>query len=151
VRWFVSSLLVFRALLGCTSAAPTGDTPVVPEETPAETPSAQQPGGSCPIAKLRFTQATGCLSDGSLEFCVPKEDRQLLERLHNLVPELRKSGGGSGRAGCDTERETLYFFDTRPDHECVGDTDALTDAAWEKVCRIAAESAIPRIVPTWYE
>jgi hypothetical protein len=110
-----------------------------------------QPSGGCPAAKLAFTQATGCRSDGSLEFCVPQEDVQLAARLQAMGPGIRPAGGGGGRAGCDVTQEELYFFETRDDEECVGDTDALTDAAWEKVCRIAAEPAIRRIVPTWYE
>ncbi|WP_224244476.1 hypothetical protein [Hyalangium gracile] len=141
MRWTLSCLMVC-GLLGACASTPT---------SPVAEPQPTSPAGDCPTEKLAFTQATGCRSDGSLEFCVPKGDPQLLERLRAAVPELRAAGGGRGRAGCDLTREALYFLDTRPEQECVSGTAALTDAAWRKVCRIALEPAIARIVPTWYE
>ncbi|WP_224365268.1 hypothetical protein [Hyalangium versicolor] len=141
MRWMLPCLLVSSALCGCSSSSTSrGGEPAAQEAA----------SGACPLEKIRVTQATGCLSDGSLEFCVPKEDVQLAARLRALVPTLR-TGESRGRAGCDPSRETLYFFDTGSNGSCVDDTKAMTDAAWEKVCRIAAEPAIQQIVPTWYE
>lgn len=139
MRRMAACLLMFSTLAGCTSK------PVQTVAEPAPVAAA------CPVEKLAFTQATGCRNDGSLEFCVPKDDAALVQRLRAVVPELRASEGGGGRARCDTSHEALYFLDTRPAYECVSDSGRLTDAAWEKLCRIAAEPRIRRIVPTWYE
>jgi hypothetical protein len=99
---------------------------------------------------MEFTQATGCRNDGSVEFCLPK-DEQVVKRLRALAPELQGPMGSAGRARCDLAREALYFFPTRPGLECVEQSPALTDAAWGMLCRIAADPAVSRIVPTWYE
>jgi hypothetical protein len=46
--------------------------------------------------------------------------------------------------------ETMYFFPTG-EAECVAYHGALVDAAWDKLCRIAALPEVREIVPTWYE
>jgi hypothetical protein len=141
MRWLMLCLMVSAPLCGCTS---------MPEGKAAEPPP-PSPTRACPVEKLRFTQAEGCSNDGSVEFCVQKDDPRLVERLRAVGPEVHPYAGGGGRAGCDTAKEALYFFDTLPGQQCVGETNAMTDAAWEKVCRIAAEPAIRKIVPTWFE
>lgn len=110
----------------------------------------QPQASACPTDKLAFTQATGCLNDGSVELCLPKEP-QAVERIRALAPELTGPLGSRGRAGCDLSVEELYLLPTRPGAECVEPHGALTDEAWARMCRIAADPAVSRIVPTWFE
>jgi len=120
-----------------------------PGEASIESPASPAPAASCPTAELAFTQANGCLNDGSVEFCLPKGDEALLARVRKIAPTIR-AGASRGRAGCDVPAETLYFFPTG-EAECVARHGALVDSAWEKLCRLAALPEIQKIVPTWYE
>ncbi|WP_240807992.1 hypothetical protein [Polyangium spumosum] len=129
-------LLLAAGLAGC--VAPPGESPPSPA-----------PLSTCPIDELAFTQATGCLNDGSVEFCLPSGDEALVARVREIAPTI-KAGSSAGRAGCDLPEETLYFFPTG-DAECVAHHGALVDAAWEKLCRIATLPEVRAIVPTWYE
>lgn len=106
--------------------------------------------GDCPTHKLTFTQATGCQNDGSVEFCLPR-DPQLAVRIRALAPELQGPLGSSGRAGCDLAREELYLLPTRPGIECAQNSSTLTDEAWARLCRVAEDPSVSRIVPTWFE
>lgn len=136
-RFAISSLLV-ACLSSCTSAPPS---------TPVEEPV--PPAASCPSQKLAFTRDTGCMNDGSLEFCLPTGDEALLARVRDIAPTIQ-AGSSRGRARCDVPAETLFFFPTG-DAECVARHGALKDAAWDQVCRIAALPEVRAIVPTWYE
>ena len=130
-------------LAGCAShppepAAPAG--PVPPEE-PAT------PAGSCPTEKLAFSRTTACQNDGSVEFCLPR-DEQVVQRVRALAPELRGPIGSSGRARCDLTKEDLYFF---PMPDACRETGELPEETWARLCRLAADPAISRIVPTLFE
>jgi hypothetical protein len=105
---------------------------------------------SCPTSKLQFSQASGCVNDGSVEFCVPKNDTVLRQRLESAHPTI-SAGCCSGRAQCNLTTEQLYFFPTRANVECTAWHGGLTAPAWSELCAIAAEPAIRGIVPTWYE
>ncbi|MCP3140227.1 hypothetical protein [Pyxidicoccus xibeiensis] len=109
----------------------------------------ERPAPECPLHELAFTRETGCQNDGSVEFCLPTGDDALVARVKALAPTVR-AGTSRGRAGCDTSRETLYFFPTEAT-ECVSHHGALTPAAWDAVCRIAALPEVRAVVPTWYE
>jgi hypothetical protein len=89
------------------------------------------------------------MNDGSVEFCLPAGDDALLARVRDIAPTIQAQSS-SGRAGCDVPAETLYFFPTG-EAECVAHHGALEDAAWDKLCRIAALPEVRAIVPTWYE
>lgn len=89
------------------------------------------------------------MNDGSVEFCLPAGDDALLARVRDIAPTIQ-AGSSPGRAGCDVPAETLYFFPTG-EVECVAYHGALEDAAWDKLCRIAALPEVRAIVPTWYE
>ncbi|WP_248360624.1 hypothetical protein [Anaeromyxobacter oryzae] len=106
----------------------------------------------CATEKLRFTQATGCQNDGSVEFCVARGDATLEAKVRSIAPSVR-TGASRGRAGCDPAVETLYFYPTLPDDPsvCTSRHGAVTDRAWQELCRLASLSEIRRIVPTWYE
>ncbi|WP_437674076.1 hypothetical protein [Sorangium sp. So ce131] len=89
------------------------------------------------------------MNDGSVEFCLPTGDEALLARVRAIAPTVQ-AGSSRGRASCDVPAETLYMFPTG-EAECVAQHGALQDAAWDKVCRIAALPEVRAIVPTWYE
>jgi hypothetical protein len=134
------SIVVVMCLSSC--AAPPGDSTV-------ESPSTPAPVASCPTDGLAFTQETGCVNDGSVEFCLPTGDEALLARVREIAQTIQ-AGSSRGRAGCNLPAETLYFFPTG-DAECVAPHGALVDAAWDKLCRIAEQPEVRAIVPTWYE
>jgi hypothetical protein len=139
---FTVSTLLLAALSSCTPAAP----PLPGEEHAGASPS---PAASCPTHKLGFSKETGCRNDGSVEFCLKTGDEALLTRVKEIAPTI-VAGASRGRAGCNVPAETLYFFPTRED-ECAAPHGALGDAAWDRVCRIAALPEVRSIVPTWYE
>jgi hypothetical protein len=89
------------------------------------------------------------VNDGSVEFCLPTGDEALVARVREIAPTIQ-AGSSRGRAGCNLPAETLYFFPTG-EAECVAHHGALVDAAWDKLCRIAALPEVREIVPTWYE
>ncbi|WP_437497496.1 hypothetical protein [Sorangium sp. So ce1099] len=142
MRQFSISCLLAACLSSCTSAPPS-----TPGEGSVEGPLPS--AASCPGEKLAFTRETGCVNDGSVEFCLPAGDEALLARVRDIAPTVEASSG-RGRASCDVPAETLYLFPTG-DAECTARHGALEDAAWDKVCRIAALPEVRAIVPTWYE
>ena len=137
---FTRSLVLVVCLSSC--ASPPGDTPI-------ESPSSPAPAAACPTSELAFTQANGCVNDGSVEFCLPAGDEALLARVREIAPTIQ-AGSSRGRAGCNIPTSTLYFFPTG-ESECVAHHGALVDAAWDKLCRIAELPEVRTIVPTWYE
>ncbi|WP_438017707.1 hypothetical protein WMF18_00790 [Sorangium sp. So ce315] len=138
MRRFAISSLLSACLSACASTPGEGD---------AEGPPT--PAASCPTQKLAFTRDTGCVNDGSVEFCLPTGDEALVARVRDIAPTIL-AGSSRGRASCDVPAETLYFFPTG-DAECVAPHGALEEAAWNKLCRIAALPEVRAIVPTWYE
>lgn len=142
MRTFTVASLLLATLSSCTATAPP-----LPAEEHAGAPT--PPAASCPTDKLGFSKETGCRNDGSVEFCLKTGDAALLARVKEIAPTIL-AGASRGRAGCDVPAETLYFFPTRED-ECAAPHGALVDAAWDRVCRIAALPEVRTIVPTWYE
>ena len=140
----------------CSSAPPPpageNGAPASPSPAPEPEPEPQPEAAidaPCPAHKLAFTKETGCSNDGSVEFCLPSGDEALLERARAIAPTIQ-AGSSPGRAGCDIPAETLYAFPTG-EAECVAHHGALTDAAWDRLCRLAALPEVRAIVPTWYE
>jgi hypothetical protein len=127
-----------------------------PDAGTSDASAAEGPGGSrdasapgaCPTHEIAFTQETGCQNDGSVEFCVPKDDAALKARLLEIDAAIKFVGSG-GRARCDTSRQLLAMMPLG-DGDCV-DGDAMTDSAWNKVCLIATERAVSAVVATWFE
>ncbi|WP_437818317.1 hypothetical protein [Sorangium sp. So ce1078] len=142
MRRFIISTLLAGCLSSCTSAPPS-----TPGDGHVEGPAPV--AASCPTQKIAFTRDTGCVNDGSVEFCLPTGDEALLARVRDIAPAIQ-AGSSRGRARCDVPAETLYLFPTG-DAECVARHGALEDAAWDQVCRIAALPEVREIVPTWYE
>lgn len=128
-RWRFPGWVLCAALGGCASG------------------SASLEEDGCPSGKLAFTRATACQNDGSVELCLPREE-QVVQRVRALAPELQGPVGGGGRARCDLQREDLYFI---PMPETCRETGTLPEETWAMLCRVAADPAVARIVPTWYE
>jgi hypothetical protein len=136
----VSLLILGQSSCSMTTSSPSGEGGA--EATPS-------PEASCPAHKLSFTKENGCSNDGSVEFCLPAGDDALLARVRDIAPTIQ-AGSSAGRAGCNIAAETLYFFPTG-EAECVARHGALVDAAWDRLCRLAALPEVRAIVPTWYE
>ena len=103
----------------------------------------------CPTEKIQFTQDTGCLNDGSVEFCIPKDDPNIMTQVLAIAPNATFMNSG-GRARCDTETQILCLVDVG--RMCRSDTpDAMTDAGWGTVCELAGLPFVVEVVPTWYE
>lgn len=109
------------------------------------------PAPTCPASRIVFTQETGCLNDGYVEFCIPADDPGALAAVQKITPGV-ECMGSRGRAGCDLDTEILCLVEVR-DH-CPSDPDhprALDDAGWDMVCELAGLPFVREIVPTWYE
>ena len=104
----------------------------------------------CPTSKLRFTRASACANDGSVEFCVPLGDDALRQRLLALSTELRFTSQ-RGRAQCEPTSERLVMFPTAKGPGGACETSTIADSAWTTICGLAAEPAVRVIVPTLYE
>jgi hypothetical protein len=129
-------MLIAAMLAGCD---------LLPRVDPVNPPERTLP---CPTHKIRFTQETGCMNDGSVEFCLAAGDLAALESVRALAPDVRCMRAG-GRARCELDTEVLCLVETRG--LCVAQHGALTDAGWALVCDLAALDAVREIVPTWYE
>lgn len=132
-------------LLGGCCSSSSAPTSCVPPEPPAGADLAP----ACATGKLKFTQATGCQNDGSVEFCLPAADLDSQARAQAVAADLRCAPGG-GRARCSAGSELLCFFPTEAGR-CVAVHGALTAAAWAQVCALAALPAVREIVPTFFE
>jgi hypothetical protein len=119
---------------------------VLAPHRPASSPALEP---TCPADKIRFTQETGCLNDGSVEFCLPADDPSALASVQRIAPGVTCLQA-RGRAGCDLHSQRLCLVETRG--MCRPDaTRAMTDAGWQTVCDLAALPFVGTVVPTWYE
>jgi hypothetical protein len=111
--------------------------------------SAPTPDPACSADKISFTQETGCLNDGSIEFCLPADDPAALATVRRIVPSVTCLQS-RGRARCDPHSQRLCLVDTRG--MCRTDSPrAMTDAGWRTVCDLARLPFVRKVVPTWYE
>ena len=107
------------------------------------------PSASCPTHKIQFTQNTGCLNDGSFEFCIPADDPAALAEVLAIAPQTQ-CVRSSGRARCDTKTQVLCMVETTG--MCRADLpDAMNDDGWRTVCDLAVLPFVREIVATWYE
>jgi hypothetical protein len=121
--------------------------------SPEITPSVDPVSPPCPTDQISFAQAEGCLNDGSIEFCIPADDPEVLAQVQAIVPGIECLPYG-GRARCNRETQRLCMLST--DGMCItqGPDDssyAMSDQGWATVCALAALPAVKQIVPTWYE
>lgn len=105
--------------------------------------------GACPVGKIAFTQAAGCVNDGSNEFCIPKGDAATLMKVQRIAASVT-CGSGRGRAGCDPAHQELCFFPTGTS-TCTSAHGALTETAWAQHCQLATLPTVPQIVHTFFE
>lgn len=144
-------------LLGVLACGDDGGEPI---ETPdaaksdapkTDAPLIDSPPGACPVEKIKFTQATGCGNDGSVEFCIPDGNAALVAELEAIEPMISCAAGG-GRAGCnDPTGLLLCFYPTRFPDQCTTDHGAMTDDVWADMCAIVAKPEITEIVHTIFE
>jgi hypothetical protein len=126
-------------LVACAGASPAPD---------EQTDDTQEEIRICHTEKIAFTRSTGCVNDGSVEFCVPKGDAKLKARLLAISPDITFHPYG-GRARCNTTTQELGQYPTRDGIECRG--DRMTSDTWADMCAIASQRAITQIVPTFFE
>lgn len=143
-------------VLGACGGSTEGNTPdaPAPPRDAAGDAAADAPAGDGPAgcgAEIAFDMATGCVNDGSVEFCIPDGDVELRERLANISSAITCAPGG-GRAMClNPPGRLLCFYPTEVPAECVADNGAMTGAAWEDMCSISALPEVTAIVPTIFE
>jgi hypothetical protein len=126
---------------------------VTPEDAgSAATADAGNAPGACEAQKIAFTQATGCLNDGSVEFCLARGDAALEAAVQSIAPSVQAVAGG-GRARCDSQSEVLFLFPSRGSdlQVCTAYHGAMTQSAWQQICELSALPAIREIVPTFFE
>lgn len=114
----------------------------------ASTTDATSP--TCLTDKLRFTQETACVNDGSVELCIANGDDATRDAVLAIAPTTVCQAGSAGRAGCDTTTDALCLVPIDPS-ECTDRHGAMLEAAWSRICAIAALDAVREIVPTWFE
>lgn len=104
---------------------------------------------SCPADKIAFTRESGCVNDGSVEFCIPRDDPGVLAAAHQIAPVVTVLKESRGRAGCGPDQVLVLL----PTGGLCDPTDpgAMSRAGWAKVCALARLPGVPRVVPTWYE
>lgn len=129
---------------GDTVDAPSGDAEAA-DAAPVGHCASGQP------SKIKFTQETGCLNDGFVEFCAPANDATVTSALAAISSAITCEPGG-GRAMClASPNLVLCMYPTVVPTECVARHGAMTDAAWSDVCAISALPQITEIVPTIFE
>jgi hypothetical protein len=127
-----------------------------PSEASASAVVSPNVPNACPTEEIAFTKETGCQNDGSVEFCIPRGDDAVLASVTKIAPEVRCAGAG-GRAGCNPATQVLCFFGTSEvafpasEPKCVSAHGALTDKAWDQVCKLAALDQVTKVVPTRFE
>ncbi len=103
----------------------------------------------CQSQKISFSQDTGCLNDGSFEFCIPVDDEGVLSAVREIAPNVECTQS-RGRAQCDLESQLLCMVTT--DGMCQTEPpETMNDIGWQTTCRLAALPFIQEIVATWYE
>jgi hypothetical protein len=112
------------------------------------TPAVKASPRACPAEKIRFTKETGCRNDGSVEFCLPANDKRLRATVKRIAPKIENKG----RQRCDPKTELLFFLPTDVESgSCVERWGAMTDRAWNQVCALARLPEIRAIRQTIYE
>src|SRR5688572_18318075 len=122
-----AAITIFITAIGCSSGTRSEGMRPGPADS-AGPGDAAAPGDSSvgqaactggTAAKLKFEQPTGCLNDGSVEFCIPADDPQLRATLAAITPGIRCEGGG-GRAEClRVPGLLLCSYPTKVPEECV--------------------------------
>jgi hypothetical protein len=153
-----ATTLSFVALCSCYVAPAEMPEPGAPEqqqqvETPqveAPQPVADTPFIACDMAKFSFTQESGCVNDGWVEFCAEKAGAPVLTALRALAPDVSIVEGQIGRAGCNEATEYLVSQPVR-EADCKAKYGALTDSAWNTLCALSQVKETKHFVPGFAE
>ncbi|MBL8954949.1 MAG: hypothetical protein JNK82_29500 [Myxococcaceae bacterium] len=152
-RTMVGTLMV---LCGCYEApADLVDTQTPPgqvqkNDPPASPAPPETPRVVCDMAKFSFTQESGCVNDGWVEFCAAKGGAPLLNTLRAISPDVSIVEGRIGRAGCNEATEYLVTH-TVSEVDCMQRYGALTDPAWNTLCALSQVPETKHFVPGFAE
>jgi hypothetical protein len=103
------------------------------------------------LQKIKFTREQSCNNDGSVEWCIPDNDAQLMTILTNISSTIHCALGG-GRAGCFTPSgRLLCTYPTSFPDQCLSYRGEMKPEVWDDICQVAAQPQITEIVPTIFE
>ena len=100
--------------------------------------------------KIKFPREQSCVNDGSVEWCIPDNDPQLVTTLTSISSTIACSSGG-GRAMCYTGGKLLCFYPTSYPDQCLSQHGEMKPEVWDDICEVAAQSQITEIVATFAE
>ncbi len=130
------------------------DTPPAAEPAPVQKPETPAPSETprilCDMAKFSFTQESGCVNDGWVEFCAEKAGAPVVTSLRALAPDVSIVEGHIGRAGCNEATEYLVSQPIR-EGDCMKRYGALTDSAWNTLCALSQVPETKHFVPGFAE
>lgn len=100
-------------------------------------------------AHAYISQATACYNDSSLEFCLPRGDDLIKNKVVADFPNVVCSPGNyRGRVGCIPSSQILCLYRISKPVDCLNES-SMSTSAWEKVCRLSQIEAIKKIAATW--
>jgi len=147
------SLLVIPALLAhgcgeddcCTGVGVDAaqDAPIILPDVPNDCAG---PGRD----KIKFSRDQSCGNDGSVEWCIPDNDPQLVTTLQAISSTIHCAPGG-GRAMCYTGGKLLCSYPTSYPDQCLSHWGEMKPEVWDDICEVAAQPPITEIVPTILE
>jgi hypothetical protein len=111
---------------------------------------ASDPHITCDMSKFSFTQESGCVNDGWVEFCAAKTGAPVVSSLRAISSDLSILEGLIGRAGCDEMNEYLLQQPLQAS-DCTTAHGALTPQAWNKLCALSQVPETKHFVPGWAE
>jgi hypothetical protein len=101
--------------------------------------------------KIKFTREQSCANDGSVEWCIPDNDAQLVTTLAGISSTISCAPGG-GRAGCFTPSgRLLCSYPTSYPDQCSSSGGEMKPEVWDDICQVAALPQITEIVPTIFD
>ena len=113
---------------------PSADAPQTQRTDAQATPTGPQP--VCDMSKFTFTQASGCVNDGWVEFCATKAGAPVTSALRAIAPDVSIEEGVIGTAGCD-EQNDYHVSEPLQASDCTAPQGALTDAKWGVLCALS--------------
>ncbi len=102
------------------------------------------------MAKFSFTQQSGCVNDGWVEFCATKGGAPVTTALRAIASDISIEEGIIGNAGCDQQND---YYVREPLHatDCVSEHGALTDDKWNELCALSQVPQTKHFVPGWQQ
>lgn len=100
--------------------------------------------------KIKFSREQSCGNDGSVEWCIPDNDAQLVSTLATISSTIYCAPGG-GRAMCHTGGKLLCSYPTSYPQQCLTSWGEMKPEVWDDICEVAAQPQITEIVPTLLE